>query len=70
MRWKQKVLFEIKSEKKGKKSRRVRRERRVIDFNMSSGASNPRVIFWEKVELRETISNDEGTRAQKESNIW
>ena len=56
--------------KKDKKSRRVRRERRVIDFNMSSGATNSRVIFWEKVELRETISDDKGIRTQKESDIW
>lgn len=47
----------------------MRRERRIIDISFSSGATNPRVIFWERVEVREAVFNDEGNRAQKESDI-
>jgi hypothetical protein len=35
---------------------------------LNCGATNPRAIFWERVEVREAIF-DEGNRAQIESDM-
>ena len=47
----------------------ARRERRVLDIRVSSVATNSRVVFQERVEVRETIFDGEGDWAQKESDI-
>jgi plastocyanin domain-containing protein len=40
-----------KKKKERKTSERVRKERRVIDISVSCGATNPRIVFEEKVEV-------------------
>ncbi|EIE75879.1 hypothetical protein RO3G_00583 [Rhizopus delemar RA 99-880] len=40
------------------------------NISMSSVVTNPRAIFRERVEVRGTVFDDEGDRAQKESGIW
>jgi hypothetical protein len=37
---------------------------------VNSGVTNLRLVFRERVEMREAIFDYEGDRAQKESDIW